>query len=77
MHTEYKKLRLKAVWLLAIFAFLCLPLAKAATVTEVNINDYFSDTYEITTVGDYKITGSGQTSKNIKVNVDGTVNIII
>lgn len=77
MHIEYKKLRLRTVWLLVVFAFLCLPLAKAATVTEVNINDYSSDTYEITTAGDYKITGSGQTSKNIKVNVNGTVNITI
>lgn len=77
MHIEYKKLRLRAVWLLVIFAFLCLPLAKAATVTEININNHASDTYEITTAGDYKITGSGQTSKNIKVNVNGTVNITI
>lgn len=75
MHIEYKKLRLKTVWLLAIFVFLCLPLAKAET--EININSHTSDIYEITTTGDYKITGSGQTSKNIKVNVDGTVNITI
>lgn len=79
MHIEYKKLRLRAVWLLVAFAFLCLSQAKAETVTEVNINDYSNDTYEITTAGDYKITGSGQTtSKNIKVDVaSGTVNITI
>lgn len=77
MHIEYKKLRLRAVWLLVAFAFLCLPQAKAETVTEVNINNYSGNTYEISTAGDYKITGSDQTSKNIKVNVDGTVNITI
>lgn len=78
MHIEYKKLRLKAVWLLVAFAFLCLSSAKAETVTEVNINDYSGDTYEITTAGNFKITGNGETtSKNIKVNVDGTVNITI
>lgn len=78
MHINYKKLRLKAVWLSVAFAFLCLSPAKAETVTEVNINDYAGNTYEITTAGNYKITGNGETtSKNIKVNVDGTVNITI
>lgn len=77
MHIDYKKIRLKAVWLLVAFAFLCLSPAKAETVTEVNINNHANNTYEITAAGNYKITGSGETSKNIKVNVDGVVNITI
>lgn len=77
MHIDYKKLKLRAVWLLVAFTFLCLSPAKAETVTEVNINNYTGNTYEITTAGNYKITGNGETSKNIKVNVNGAVNITI
>lgn len=80
MHTKKRKLIWKAVWLWVALAFFGLE-GKAQGITEVTLESISENTYEINSAGDYKITGTSSvespTSKNIKINVDGTVNITI
>lgn len=79
MHTKKRKLIWKAVWLWVALTFF--GLEGKAQATEVTLENILENTYEINSAGDYKIIGTSlaenPTSKNIKINVEGTVNVSI